>query len=155
LFYRPFVCEWFVATLHTMNTIAYPAKILVAWAEAIGGNKDIREWLMANGYPELGLFVFALHNQEEARQWLLDKGHPHLMALINGAEGNPSALAWLKKFDFDFLEKMARAADNDDAALHWLLENGEQELATVAQRMRKVKNEIERNNNDMHRMSSD
>ena len=39
----------------------YPAKILVAWAEAIGGNKKIRDWLIANDYKELGLFVFALY----------------------------------------------------------------------------------------------
>jgi hypothetical protein len=31
----------------------YPAKILVAWAEAIGGNVAIREWLLRNGYQEL------------------------------------------------------------------------------------------------------
>lgn len=139
--------------LQQMNAVAYPAKILIAWSEAINGHKGIREWLMANGYPELGLFVFALHNQQEARSWLMDNGHPHLMALISGAEGNASALAWLKKFGFDLLEKAARAADNDDEALHWLLEQNEKELAMIAQRMRRVKNEIEANNNDVHRIS--
>jgi hypothetical protein len=33
----------------------YPAKVLVAWAEAIGGNAAIRDWLLRNGYKELGL----------------------------------------------------------------------------------------------------
>jgi hypothetical protein len=104
---------------------AYPAKIILAWAEAISGNKDIRDWLMANGYPELSVFVFALHNQPEPRQWLMDNGFPHLMALINGAEGKPNAILWLRKCD----------------------------MATVAQRMRKVKNDIEENNSDVHRIS--
>ena len=42
----------------------YPIKVLVAWGEAISGNGEFRDWLLGNGYPELGLFVHALHNQE-------------------------------------------------------------------------------------------
>ena len=33
----------------------YPEKIVVAWGEAISGNIEIRDWLMKNNYPELGL----------------------------------------------------------------------------------------------------
>ena len=46
----------------------YSEKILLAWGEAIGGNLEIRDWLMKNGYPELGLFCFALY---------FDKNHQH------------------------------------------------------------------------------
>ena len=53
--------------------LAYPKKILVAWGEAISGNSEIRDWLMKNGYPELGVFVFALHLKPDARQWLIKK----------------------------------------------------------------------------------
>ena len=133
----------------------YPAKIILAWAEAINGNRDIRDWLITSGYPELGLFVFALHNKTEARQWLIDNGFPHLMALINGAEGNQNALSWLKKFDYDILEKMARVGDNDEDALIWLLHNNLPDMAKVAVKIREVKNEIDANNNDMHRISPD
>ena len=34
----------------------YPVKVLVAWGEAISGNAEFRDWLLGNGYPELGLF---------------------------------------------------------------------------------------------------
>lgn len=132
----------------------YPAKIILAWGEAISGNKTIRDWLIANGYPELGLFVHALHNSDQARQWLLDNGHPHLMALINGVEGNPNALLWLKKFEFDVLEKIARAGDNDNGALEWLVTNGFRDMAVIAQKIRSVKNQIETDNNDVHKISS-
>lgn len=133
----------------------YPAKIILAWAEAINGNRDIRDWLITNGYPELGLFVFALNNKTEARQWLIDNGFPHLMALINGAEGNPNALTWLKNFGYDILEKMARVGDNDEDALIWLFQNNLPDMAKVALKIREVKNEIDANNNDMHRISPD
>lgn len=138
-----------------MNQRVYPAKIVLAWAEAIGGNKDLREWLMANGYPELGLFVYALNNKQDARDWLMSNGFPHLMALINGAEGNAGAQLWLRKFGFDILEHVAKAADNDDVALEWLLERDYRDMAMIAQRMRFVKNQIERDNNDLHKISAD
>ena len=66
----------------------YPTKIIVAWAEAISGNKTIRDWLTSNGYEELAAFTYALNLQDDARKWLMDNGHPELMALINGAEGD-------------------------------------------------------------------
>jgi len=133
--------------------LEYPSKIVLAWGEAIGGNSEIRDWLIQNGYPELGLFCFALRNQDDARQWLIDNGHPHLMALINGSEGNPQAILWLRKFHLDIVEKMARAADNDDRAHEWLLLNGHKEMAMIAQKMRYIKNQIESDNNDMHKIS--
>jgi hypothetical protein len=48
---------------------------------------------------------------------------------------------------------MARAADNSEDALLWLFDNGYQDMATVALRIRKVKNDIEENNSDVHRIS--
>ncbi|MBK7945117.1 MAG: hypothetical protein IPJ85_07365 [Flavobacteriales bacterium] len=47
----------------------------------------MRDWLTTNGYPELGIFTFALRNKADARKWLMENGHPHLMAVINGIEG--------------------------------------------------------------------
>lgn len=135
--------------------IEYPVKIIIAWGEAISGNAKIRDWLIANGYPELGLFSFALRNDKNARKWLIDNQFPHLMALINGCEGNPNALLWLEKYDLPVLGKMARAADNDDEALYWLKQLKDPEWAVIAEKMRIVKNQIEFDNNDVHRISSD
>jgi hypothetical protein len=140
--------------LSKMKT-SYPTKIIVAWGESISGNSKIRDWLMANGYPELGIFVHALNNQNEARKWLLDNNHPHLMALINGCEGNINAINWLKKFEFDVLAHMALAADNHPKAYTWLIENDFREWAIVAEKIRLVKNDLDRRNNDVHSFSTD
>jgi hypothetical protein len=131
----------------------YPSKIILAWSEAVDGNVEIRNWLMANGYPELGLFVFALHLKKEARQWLMDNGHPHLMAAIECVEGREQACQWLGKFDMELLEKVARAADNDERAAQWLMEYSYNDLLRLALRIRKVKNEIQSRHDDMHFIS--
>jgi hypothetical protein len=133
----------------------YPAKILVAWAEAIGGNKKIREWLAANGYPELSVFVFALNNKDDAREWLLKNGHQHLVAIIAGAEGQKEAVEWLKKYKFDVLIHVAMTGDGNEQSFHWLLKNGHREMAIVAKRIEEVKDIIEQDNNDVHRISTD
>ncbi len=131
--------------------LEYEAKIILAWTEAVGGNAKIRDWLIKNGYPELGLFVFALHNQTEARDWLIQNGHPHLMALINGAEGKKNAQLWLKKYNFEILEKVARSGDNEQSAFDWLLKNNHRDFAMLSMRIREVKNTIEMDNIDVHK----
>jgi hypothetical protein len=50
---------------------------------------------------------------------------------------------------------IAKAADNDDASLHWLLTKGHKEWFVLAQKIRIVKNQIELDNNDVHKISSD
>lgn len=132
--------------------VKYPAKILVAWAEAIGGNSDIRDWLIKNGYKELGLFTFALRNMDDARMWLMENGSPHLLALINGIEGNKQALQWLESNGYKALSIIALAADGNKSAKEWLLKN-DKLLAMVALKMEFVKDEIERDNNDVHKIS--
>lgn len=133
----------------------YPAKILLAWAEAIGGNKKIREWLALNGYPELNVFVFALNNKDDALQWLLDNGHQQLAATIAGAEGKKDAVGWLKRHKFDVLVHVALTGDGNQASFKWLVTNGHREMALVAKRIEEVKDMIEQDNNDVHRISTD
>jgi len=132
--------------------VKYPAKILVAWAEAISGNSEIRDWLIKNGYKELGLFTFALRNMDDARMWLMENGFPHFLALINGIEGNAQAVQWLESNGYKSLGIMAVAADGDKSAKEWLLKN-DKLLAMVALKMEFVKDEIERDNNDAHKIS--
>ena len=86
-----------------LKNITYSPKILIAWKEAIKGNRKIRTWLISNGYKELGIFCHALRNDYKAKNWLFENGYPHLLALINGAEGDEKALYWLKSLNFDFL----------------------------------------------------
>lgn len=132
---------------------AYPAKVLLAWTEAVGGHKGLREWLIENGFKELGIFVYALHNKDDARKWLMENGHQHLLATIVGAEGKKDAIDWLERYDFDLLARVARSADGDEKSFHWLQQNGHRELAMLSKRMEAVKDEIERDNNDMHKIS--
>lgn len=130
----------------------YPVKILVAWGEAISGNAQIRDWLMKNGYPELGLFTFALRNQDEALVWLMKNKFPHLVALINGMEGNKQALQWLEDNKFSKLKLMALAGDGSEQATKVLMQN-DKLLAMLALKMGAVKDDIERDNNDVHKFS--
>ncbi len=44
-------------------------------------HSEIRDWLIKNGYKELGLFTFALRNMDDARMWLVENGSPHLLEL--------------------------------------------------------------------------
>ena len=131
----------------------YPAKVLLAWGEAISGNLEIREWLMTNGYPELGLTCHALQLVDSARSWLMANGHPHLMALVSGCEGDKQALQWLEKFGYTYLKDVALGADNDDEAVKRLLKANQREWAGIALKIRAVKNQIESDNNDMHKIS--
>jgi hypothetical protein len=133
----------------------YPAKILVAWVEAIGGNIGLRDWLLRNGYPELGVFTAALRNKQEARDWLMQHGHAHLMAVIRGIEGDPKALEWLQHHGFGVLRQVALAGDGDEDAFRWLITNGHRELAMAAHRMNRVKTSIDEDHHDPHKYHLD
>lgn len=135
-----------------INRVEYPTKVLIAWSEAIGGNHQIKDWLVKNGYPELGVFVHAVYNQDDARKWLVDHGFPHLLALVNGAEGKEDAVKWLMNFDFPILARVARAADGYYAERDWLLAN-DKLFAMIAVRIKRIKDEIHENNCDYHRIT--
>lgn len=75
------------------------------------------------------------------------------MALINGAEGDEDAVEWLEKAGLITLSKVALAADNDLGAFRWLQQH-DLLFSKIALEMRKVKNEIEDNNVDPHKMGS-
>ena len=139
----------------TQKGLNYDTKILVAWGESISGNKKITEWLMKNGYSELGLFHFALRNEDRSRKWLLDNKSSHLLALINGIEGNRDALKWLKDHQFELLFKMALVGDGHEDVYEDLNKTGFKLFAMLAKKMNQVKQEIEEQNNDIHRISRD
>ncbi|HMU15355.1 MAG: hypothetical protein JST41_06585 [Bacteroidetes bacterium] len=138
----------------TMRT-DYPAKVLLAWAEAIRGHAPLRDWLMKNGYPELGVFVFALHLKDDARDWLMKNGHAHLMAVITAIEGNKTALSWLEHHGMAVLKQVALAGDGDEEAVRWLIARGHKELARAALNMHEVKQRIEDDHHDPHKYAQD
>ena len=132
--------------------LVYPAKIILAWGEAIAGNREIRDWLAKNGYPELYTFVFALNLKQDARDWLMKNKYPHLIALIQGVERNEKALEWLKKNNFLYLYHMALAADGNKESLE-LLKIHQRDFAHIAEKIRIVKDDIQRNHDDVHKIS--
>ena len=133
----------------------YPAKVLLAWGEAISGHVGLRDWLMKNGYPELGIFTFALRNKKEARQWLMDNGQPHLLAVITGIEGDTNALSWLEHNNMNVLKQLALTGDGDEDAFRWLLEQGHRELAMIGKKMHRVKSDMDDDYRDPHKVARD
>jgi hypothetical protein len=138
-----------------LGTMQYPAKVLIAWGEAISGNRQILDWLMKNEYPELGMTCHAIRLVDSARDWLMKNHHPHLMALVSGAEGDEKAIHWLQSYGYSYLADVALGADNEDEAIQRLLKLKQNEWAGIALKIRFVKNQIEERHNDWHNLSSD
>lgn len=139
-----------------LKPLKYPPKILVGWAEAISGNNDLRDWFLASEeYTELGMAVHAIYLKDDARDWLMKNGYAHLLAMINGVEGNQEALHWLEKNNFQVLKHVALAGDGKEESFEWLKRNGHEEFALISQRIKKVKDEIEDDHNDVHKFGRD
>lgn len=138
-----------------LKRIDYHPKIIVAWAKAIEGNDDIMAWLKENGYEELTMATFAIYLKEEARNWLQENGYAHLLAMINAAEGNESAQKWLLTHDFEILYHIAMAVEDDQSSWQWLGTNAPADLFLLAQSIKKVKDQIEENHNDIHTFRKD
>ncbi|MBK6526889.1 MAG: hypothetical protein IPG07_15850 [Crocinitomicaceae bacterium] len=139
-----------------LKPLKYHPKILIGWAEAIGGNKDLLEWFLASPeFKELGIFVYALHLKPDAREWLLKNGYAHLMAMINGVEGNQVALQWLEKNNFHVLKHVALSGDGNAESFKWLIDNGHQEFAMISKKIEQIKNDIKESHNDVHKFGLD
>jgi hypothetical protein len=137
----------------SMKPLNYPIKVLAVWGEAISGDMKCLDVLLKSEYKELGLFVHAMHNQDDARQWLMENGYPHLMALLNATERKKDALHWLKFHKLTTLYHMALCGDGENDSFDWLMSNDQKEMAMIAKKIEFVKNEIEDNNSDPHRIS--
>lgn len=138
-----------------MKPIDYPPKIILAWAKAIDGNQDILLWLKDNGYPELSMATYAILLKQEARDWLPVNGYPQLMAFIHAAEGNEKALRWLELNGFDLLKNMALAVDGEKEGWDYISTNATADLFLLTQTIKKVKDRIEEQHNDIHTFGRD
>ena len=139
----------------TIKPLDYHPKIIIAWAKAIEGNSELLLWLKDNGYPELAMATYAIYLKDEARNWLTKNGYPHLMAMINGAEGNETAQKWLLAHGFEILYHMAQAIEDEEASWHWLGKNVTPDMFILTQTIRRVKDKIEENHNDIHSFRKD
>jgi hypothetical protein len=136
-----------------LKKLDYPVKVIAVWGEAISGQQQFLDVLLKSEYKELGLFVHAMHNQDHARLWLMNNGYPHLLALLNAIERKKDALMWLKAHKFTVLYHMALCGDSEEESFAWLINNGHKEMAMIAKKIEFVKNEIEDNNSDPHKIS--
>ena len=135
-----------------LKQLEYPSKVLVAWREAIGGNVEFRDFLIRSPYKELGIFCFAILNDEKSRKWLLDNNYAHLLATIEGIEGKDSALVFLKKTWFDLLFHFARIAYSWKDSQLWL-QKKDKLLYAISLKIEYIKDEIELKNQDPHKLN--
>lgn len=133
-----------------LKRIDYPAKIIVAWSKAIEGNDEIMLWLKENGYKELFMATYAIYLKDEARNWLQENGYAHLLAMINAAEGNESAQKWLLVHDFEILYHIAMAIEDEQASFKWITKNAPADIFILTKTIKKIKDQIEENHNDVH-----
>lgn len=136
-----------------LQPLNFTPKVIFAWTEAVAGNKTYLDILLKSEFKYLGLFVYALHLKEDAREWLLHNGYAHLMAMINGVEGNKSAINWLMNNGFDTLMHIALSADGHKESFEWLINAGHKDFALLSKKIELLKDEIEADNNDPHRIN--
>ena len=142
------------ANVQFMN-LNYDPKIMMAWVKALEGEVDFDLWLLNNGFEELYHTNQALRLKQEARDWLMKNGYPHLMAMVNAAEGNESALHWLKVHGFELLHHIAAAVDDEMESFEWLKTNSTEMIFLLTRTIKKLKDEIEFNHNDIHSFGKD
>lgn len=130
----------------------YPVKVLIALAEAIGGNDKIYEWLYKNGYPELSAFSSSIRANEEAYDWLMKRGFPQLAAFSYAIYGDKKAWLWLKKYHFDLLLKLGDASFANQEAIAWFNARKLQVFLIIAKKIKEVKENINRDNEDYHKI---
>lgn len=139
----------------TIKPLNYPPKIILGWAKAIEGNQAIAEWLSKNGYEELVVASWAIRLKNDARKWLAENGYIHLMAFIHASEGDEKAIKWLKDNRFDLLYNMALAIDGENENFIWVRKNAAPDIFILTQTIKRVKDEIEYNHNNIHNFGVD
>lgn len=138
-----------------LKRIDYDPKIILAWAKAIEGNDEFMFWLKENGFEELTMATFAIYLKDDARNWLQDNGYAHLLAMINAAEGNSSAQQWLLVHDFEILYHIAMAVEDEKSSWEWLGNNTPADIFLLTKSIKKIKDKIEENHNDIHTFRQD
>ena len=133
----------------------YPAKVVLAWAKSIDGESRFTIWLNENGYQELAMATYAIYLKDEARSWLMNNGFPHLMAMINAAEGNKKAQAWLITNELELYFHLAMAVEDEKLSWKWIQNNCGVEVFILAKSIKKIKDQIEDNHNDIHSYGKD
>jgi hypothetical protein len=126
----------------------YPTKILLAFTEAVGGNEDLFEWLLKNGYSELALLSKSLRGGETSNQILIQKKFPQFAAFDAAIHGDVKAIIWLKKNKFVFLIRLADASRGTEIAIQWFKK---QDLKIFVLLAAKIKSYVDNQVYDVHK----
>ncbi len=118
----------------------YPPKILIAFAETFTPNDEIFNWLMKNGYPELGALSACLKGSKDAFNWLMKNGYPHFCALDSAIDGNRVAHMWLQKNKFDMYAVLADVCRNVESAIAYCKENQLTDFLYIGEKFRRFHN---------------
>jgi hypothetical protein len=117
----------------------YPPKIIVAFGEAIHDNKEIQNWLLKNGYPELAALAFAIRGSNEAFEWLMKNGYYSLAALDSAIDEDQKAYQWLRDNHLSSHIVFADACAGKKEAIEWFLRNRLLALFRITQMIKKLR----------------
>jgi hypothetical protein len=129
----------------------YPIKIIIAFGEAISGNLKIMNWLLKNGYPELGALANAIQTSHTAYDWLVNNKFLHYAAFCSAVYNDENALLWLKKYKFDFLVTLAEASMGDDIAYIKLKKENNLPFYIIAKKIQFIRNQKIDDHYDYHK----
>jgi len=139
----------------TLLNLDYSPKVILAWAKALEGNKKCMQWLHDNSYTELCMASYAIYLKDKARIWLPKNGYAHLLAFIEAAEGEEKAQKWLLTNQFELLYHMAMAIEAEQTSQKWLQQNAHADILYLTATIKKIKDKIEENHNDIHSFGRD
>lgn len=129
-------------------------KEVLAWIAAQEGNMEILGWLRLN---RLDIYhaINAIKLEDESRAWLAENGYMQVMAFINAAEGDEKAQKWLLRFNMLDLYHMALAIEAEEESWKWLKLNSTEDIFLLTKSIKKIKDAIEFNHNDIHSINKD
>ena len=86
----------------------------MAFAMTFEDNGDeFREWLITNGFPELGALSDAIKGSKNAVQWLMNNKYYHLAAFDALLDDDEQARKWLQEYNYPILIVLADAVNQD------------------------------------------
>ena len=138
----------------TMKPFVIHPKETMAWIAAQEGNTEILAWLRVNRI-EIFHAIQAIKLEDDSRTWLAENGFPQLIAMINAAEGDEKALKWLQQFKMDDLYHMAMAIEDEQDSWTWLKTYSTEDIFLLTHSIKKIKDAIEFNHNDIHSINKD
>lgn len=126
----------------------YPLKILIAFNEALNGNKKIYEWLVNNKYPELAALISGIKGSVPAYKWLSKHKFLAFCAFIDALEEDIKALEWLKNHKFDLLLTILLYCKGD-IRTELLLKKKAKIYFYIAKSIKDIYTQTEKENEDM------